>query len=198
MPNINELLSRHVTLEIECLDRIYLNGYVPHLQTPRQLVDFLRHHGGNKVPSPALLGRMTQAFVRAVESFATENSIPVVHFEPRLRKDDVAAQYRKQFDKSEGVVFIGVAQEKAYAFKGQKRTDSGFPNFDYSRQRVFVKHYYFYLQDEDFGPAFIKICTYVPFPIKVCLNGHEWPKRQLHREGISFQSLDNGIRPELA
>lgn len=192
MPNINDLLSQHVTLDLECLDRIYLNGYVPQLQTPEQLVHFLRNNGGNKVPSPALLGRLTQAFVRAVESFATEHSIPVVPFE-KQRKDDLAADYHKHFSKPEGVVFIGVAQEKAYAFKAQKRTDSGFINFDYSRQKVFVKHYYFYLRDQDFGPAFIKVCTYAPFPIKVCLNGHEWAKQQLHQEAIPFQSLDNGF-----
>jgi len=58
-----------------------------------------------------------------------------------------------------GVVFIGIAQEKAYAFKGRKKTQKGYVGFDYSRQSVFVNYYYFYLDDEDFGPAFIKICS---------------------------------------
>ncbi len=65
--------------------------------------------------------------------------------------------------------------------------------FDYSRQSVYVNYYYFYLNDDDFGPAFIKICSYVPFTIKVCLNGHEWVKRQLEKKGIAFEDLDNGF-----
>ena len=65
--------------------------------------------------------------------------------------------------------------------------------FDYSRQSVFVNHDYFYLQDEDFGPAFIKVCTYAPYAVKICLNGHEWAKRQLRKQDIAFEALDNGF-----
>jgi hypothetical protein len=53
--------------------------------------------------------------------------------------------------------------------------------------------YYFYLWDEDFGPAFIKVCTYFPYPIKVCVNGHEWAKRQAVKAGIGFTALPNGF-----
>ena len=44
-----------------------------------------------------------------------------------------------------------------------------------------------------FGPFFLKFCTYFPYPAKLCLNGHEYAKRQLAREGIAFQALDNGV-----
>ena len=53
--------------------------------------------------------------------------------------------------------------------------------------------FYFYLWDADFGPAFIKICTYFPYPIKVWLNGHEWAKRQATKAGIGFTELSNGF-----
>src|SRR5262249_6483486 len=57
-----------------------------------------------------------------------------------------------------------------------------------------VNHYYFYGVDEDFGPFFIKFCSYFPCNAKLCLNGHEYVKRQLAKEGIVFEALDNGIR----
>jgi len=63
MQNINDLLRDHVTLEVECLDRIYLNGYIPNLQLLGQLINFLVHHRKQKIPSPALLHQMTQNFV---------------------------------------------------------------------------------------------------------------------------------------
>ena len=191
--NVNTLLREHVTLDIECVDRIYLNGYIPAMQTPGQLVTFLVRHRGQKIPSPVLLRQITDQFVRGVRAFAQEHQIPIVQFQPGQRKDDVAAEYRQAFKHAEGVVFIGVAQEKAQAFKGQKKQKSGYVGFDYSRQSVRVNHYYFYLQDQEFGPAFIKVCSYAPYPVKVCLNGHEWVKQQLRQTGIAFESLDNGF-----
>ena len=75
MSNVNELLREHVTLEVECLDRIYLNGYVPNLQVGGQLVNFLTKHLGNKIPSPALLGKRGAAYRQAVKDFAKANEI---------------------------------------------------------------------------------------------------------------------------
>lgn len=190
---IRELLRDHVTLEIESIDRVYLNGYVPTLQTSGGLVYFLERHRGNLIASPALLGKSTRTFVEELEAFAKANHIPVVHFVPGQRKDDVAARYRRKFSKAEGIVFIGVSQEKQNAFKAKKEKHGQRVRFQFSRQSVYVKTYYIYLQDQEFGPGFIKIGTYAPYPIKVCLNGHEWAKQQLRREGIAFEALDNGF-----
>jgi hypothetical protein len=195
MPTINELLRDHVTLDVQCLDRIYLNGYIPSLQMPGQLVTFLIKHRQQPIPSPALLERITKTFKEGVETFAQQNNIPLIHFASGDRKDDIANERRKQFTRTEGVVFIGIAQEKAQAFKAQKqKTSSQFVSFDWSRQSTYVNHYYFYIQDADWGPTFLKVCTYAPYPVKVCLNGHEWVKQQLRKKGIAFEPLDHGFR----
>lgn len=120
MANKNDLLKEHVVLDVECFDRIYLNGYIPRMQVPGDHVNFLIKNRGNTIPSPALLDRITKNFVQVVEDFAGENKVPIVRFERGQRKDDVAAEYRKNFDACEGVVFIGVAQEKTTAFKASK------------------------------------------------------------------------------
>jgi hypothetical protein len=136
MANINELLTEHVTLEVECLDRLYLNGYIPQLQTGGQLVNFLVHHRGNRIPSPVLLGRITSAFKTCVENFAAQQELEIVHFERDQRKDDIATEQRKKLSSSyEGVFLIGVAQEKASAFKAAKRQEKGscYVGFDYDR-----------------------------------------------------------------
>jgi len=56
-----------------------------------------------------------------------------------------------------------------------------------------VNHYYIYAVDRNFGPFFLKFCSYFPFNAKLCLNGHEYAKRQLAQEGIAFEALDNGV-----
>ena len=87
-------------------------------------------------------------------------------------------------------MFIGVAQEKAQAYSATKV--GGYFQFDRNKT-VYVNHYYFYLDDKDFGPLFIKVCSYAPWGIKLCLNRHEWAKRQLENRGIVYEALDNGF-----
>src|SRR5882724_2571178 len=77
---VNDVLDGHVALDIQCLDRIYLNAYIPTLQTSAQVVAFLSHHLGYPFPSPALFNQIGQRFRRAVTSFAQANGIPWVKF----------------------------------------------------------------------------------------------------------------------
>jgi hypothetical protein len=66
-------------------------------------------------------------------------------------------------------------------------------SFDFVKEERRVGMYYFYIADADFGPGFIKVCTYFPYPAKVWLNGHEWAKRQARREKVAFSELANGF-----
>jgi len=193
-PNIETIIRDHVTLTVRCIDRVYLQGYMPKLQTSGGLCYFLRDHLGHPIPSPALFRPMHDRFVHAVKTFAADAAVPLIEFESGQDKDAVVATHRARFRSEDGVVVIGVAQEKARAFKAHKRTGpQGGVTFDFTRQSVAVNHYYFYVQDPEWGPAFVKIGTYVPYLIKLCLNGHEWAKQQLRRAGIGFTSLDNGF-----
>ena len=60
-------------------------------------------------------------------------------------------------------------------------------------RRFYGNHYYFYIDDEEFGPLFLKMYSYAPWALKLCLNGHEWAKRQLEQRKIRYQALDNGF-----
>jgi hypothetical protein len=193
------MLKRHTVLEVESLDRMYLNLYVAKLQTPYGAACFFIKHRGKPVASSALMEPMTQAFVTGLKQYAEQHEIPMVHFKSGERKDDVAnayrAAYRRQHGDREGVVFIGVAQEKASVMRTQKRMlPTGHVGPTLVRSTAMVNQYYVYVHDEDFGPLFIKFCSYFPYTGKVCLNGHEYAKRQLEKRGIAFEPLDNGFR----
>jgi len=193
-PNIADMIRHHVTLEVRCIDRLYLHAYMPKLQTSGGLCYFLRDYLGNPIPSPALFKPMHDRFVAAVEQFVAHHAIPVVHFEPGQDKDAIATTHRAQFTAREGVVMLGIAQEKMRAFKAHKQVGPGVKvRFEFSRQPVAVNQYYFYVHDRDWGPAFVKIGTYLPYPVKLCLNGHEWVKQQLRRQRVRFDSLNNGF-----
>ncbi|HEX6878815.1 MAG TPA: hypothetical protein VF135_00495 [Terriglobales bacterium] len=191
MANINELLNGHVTLEVECIERLYLNGYVGRLATSGGLYLFMAEHLGKPVPSPVVLGQITQRFVEELKCYAERNDIPMIQFEHGERKDERANRMRQRRPVRDDIVFIGVAQEKAQAFSARK-VDG---RFLFSRNKsVYVNHYYVYLDDADFGPAFLKVCSYAPWGMKLCLNGHEWAKRQLDKRRIAYETLDNGFR----
>jgi hypothetical protein len=145
---------------------------------------------GKPVPSPVVLGQITERFRQAVKALAEQEQIPIHELERKEDKDETGNKFRRQRGTRDGIVFIGVAQEKAHTFSG-KKVDG---QFAFERDKaVYVNHYYFYIDDEDFGPLFIKVCSYAPWAIKLCWNGHEWAKRQLDKRGIGYQALDNGF-----
>ena len=193
---VAELVEGHVGLEVESLDRIYLNGYVPNLQVGGQVVSFLVSHLGNPIPSPAIFAKIGERFRAAVKVFADDYDIPLVAFNKHDRKLEVV---RPLLDLAEraghpGVVAIGVAQEFQNVFTAYKRpTSSGVPQFSFVKADRRVSCFYFYIFDDEFGPCFIKICSYFPYPVKVWCNGHEWAKRQATAAGIGFSALANGF-----
>jgi hypothetical protein len=193
---VNDVLDGHVDLDLECLDRIYLNGYVPNLQVGGQVVSFMTAHLGNPIPSPAIMEKIGTGFRAAVDRFAADNKIAVVRFSKGDRKIEVMRAYlaRQARTGPSGVAAIGTAQEFQNVFAATKRMgDNGVPWFSLTKADRRVTCFYFYLWDADFGPAFIKICAYFPYPIKVWLNGHEWAKRQATGVGIEFTELSNGF-----
>jgi hypothetical protein len=193
--SVGEILRDHVTLEVECLDRLYLNVYVPQLQYGSGVAAFLQGQREARVVSTVLVKPMTEAFVAAIKAFVQQQGIPLVYFRKGQRKDEVAKEYLSQFTGREGVLFIGVAQEKARLprTESRRRGESGERYPWIVETTGYVNYYYFYGVDAEVGPFFLKLCSYFPYNGKLCLNGHEYLKRQLAKEGIAFTALDNGI-----
>jgi hypothetical protein len=193
--SVAELLADHVRLTVEGIDRMYLNVYVPRLQCAYGAVSFFRDHRGQPLASSALMSPMSRRFVAELDRFIARHQLPVVLFRKGQRKDDVMVERLRDFQLKEGVVFVGKAQEKAPVFRTEKRHSphSGRPYPWIVKSTAMVNHYYIYAVDDDFGPFFLKFCTYFPYTAKLCLNGHEYAKRQLERQGIAYQALDNSL-----
>jgi len=200
--NINDVLEGHVALEVECVDRLYLNAYVPNLQVGGQVERFCTQHLDRPIASPAVIEPLGNRFRREVKKFAADQGIPILRLSKpdRSRWDDRKLDHvRPYLDRAEragrfGVVAIVAAQEFQWVFSAAKRKGTrGGVWFDWTKTERRVGIYYFYVLDPDFGPGFIKICTYFPYPAKVWLNGHEWAKRQATKAGVQFRPLSNGF-----
>jgi len=197
--SIPSLLEQRTTLDLRGIDRLYLNAYQPKLQAPGGVVYFFKHHRQYRFASTTLMAPMTRDFVRGIEGFAQAAGLSVDVFPNDQRKETIAqrqlAQLRQAGKLREGVYLIGKAQEKCSTFRTHKRRnpDTGATYGHIFRSTVMCNQYYFYIYDDDFGPLFIKFSSYFPYTARVCLNGHEYLKRQLEKRGIAFEALDNGV-----
>ncbi|HBT76622.1 MAG TPA: hypothetical protein DEB39_06775 [Planctomycetaceae bacterium] len=193
---VEEIISQHTVFEIEAVDRMYLNLFMNRVQSERGTADFFINHRKEACATALVMSQMTRRFVKLVEDFAKNHDLEIVPFEKNVRKDDLAKQHLQQFPHEEGIYLIGKAQEKCKTFrtvtKTNPKTGKTYPHL--IRTTVMVNHYYFYGVDKDFGPFFIKFCSYFPYTGKVCINGNEYLKRQLENKGIAFEPLDNGLR----
>ena len=193
--SVAAIVADHVRLTVEAIDRMYLNVYVPQLQCAFGAANFFRKHRGQPLASSALMAPISRGFVAELERFAARHRLPVVTFAKGQRKDDVMAEHLRRFTAEEGVVFIGKAQERASVFRTLKRRSPGsgraYPWI--VKSTAMVNQYYIYAVDRDFGPFFLKFCSYFPYNAKLCLNGHEYAKCQLAQNAIAYQALDNGV-----
>jgi hypothetical protein len=194
--SVATILRDHVTLEVECLDRLYLNVYVPSLQRVQGVLGFFHDHRGQPIASSALMAPISAAFVAAIKAFADREGVPLVDFKRGERKDDVAKEHLARFSGEEGVLFVGRAQEKTTVFRTEKRRNqmTGRPYAWIVKSTAIVNQFYVYAVDADFGPFFLKFGSYFPYTGRLCINGHEYAKRQLAKEGIAYEPLDNGFR----
>src|ERR1700736_2077099 len=107
-----EVLRDHVVLELEAIDRMYLNFYVPHLQSVGAVVGYLRVHRGQRFASTTAVTPMTEGFVRNIDQFVNHEGVDLVAFQKGQGKDDVTQKYLRRFREREGVLYVGKAQEK--------------------------------------------------------------------------------------
>ena len=197
---VNDVLEGHVALDIQCLDRIYLNAYVPKLQTSAQVVAFLSGHLGYPFPSPALFNQIGQRFRRAVASFAEANDIPWVKF----GKDDVGAKLelmrpylaRQAATGVSGVAAIGVAQEFQRVWTAYERqTPAGSAQWWFTKADRRVSCYYFYLWDADFGRPLSRSAATFPTPPRSGSTGMSGPNAKPPRPGSGSPSYPTDSRP---
>jgi len=167
MPDYFTLLRDRVTLKCRSIDRIFLQAYVPKLQTVGQVCTFLRWQRRFPIPSSAAFGKIGDAYVEAIYAYAKAHNIPVVRFEKGQDKEKTAHRFLEiaAREGKERVVLIGIAQEKASVWrswksKGQEK--AAHPHMEWGRQMAYINHFYFYLWDSDWGAAFWKTNTYAP------------------------------------
>ncbi len=193
--SVADVLTEHVQFEIECIDRMYLQRLCSRTCSSRRGWSVTCNGSwGCRSPRRHRWRRSPTRSARRCTVSPAINRVPWVDFAKGQRKDDVMHEHLAGFTATEGVLFIGRAQEKTALFRTEKRRDAHGDSYPWIVKTTgLVNQFYFYCVDADFGPFFLKFCSYFPYNAKLCLNGNEWAKRQAAKAGIGFTALDNGF-----
>lgn len=197
MPNLKELQEGHVGYELSAFDRLYLNLRLPLLCSLGGISMFIRKLLGEKLPLVSAFKPFRDQFVQAIEAFAQDKGLEVHRFTNQENKEEIARQHlEERSSQAPGVYFIGKAQEKVSVAQGGSTKNEVTGGWWYRLRwgKVMANQYYFYIWDQNWGTIFIKFSSYAPFAGRVCLNGHEYVKRQLEKANIAYEALDNGVK----
>ena len=135
---------------------------------------FFREIRGASVLSSALMAPIAQRFVAGIKRYAERNGIDIVSFRRGERKDDRTQEYLREWPGGEGVLYIGKARGQCTE---RRHRPSGATYAWLVDSTAMVNHFNFYVVDDNFGPFFLKFCSYFPYNAKLCINGQEYLKR---------------------
>lgn len=173
----------------DCVDRIVLNAYFPLGHSPAGFRTWWRAlTGGDETLDDTHLMRMAGRLSRRVHAYAKTTGIPVLHCDTGTRKHELAEQYQPADPTCRGVFLILVARAKAPVWT-IKWNGPVLQNI--RRKTAYVNHYYFHIQDPEWGHLCIKLCGHPPFAASVMLNAHEWVERQAQSAGLTFTKEGN-------
>lgn len=186
---MNSFLKHHassIDFTYSCFDRLLLHGYIRALYSGGSVVAFLRQRRGAKLVCPSYLKTISNNFHDQVEQRALRDGLDIVTPPDDVRRIDWVEPYFRQLGQRTGLAVILKCRERA-------RVAACYPSRDFHIEPAwrFVNLYYFYLQDEQLGRLFVRVCPYFPFDVQVYLNSHEWLTQQLRAEGIDFRKHDN-------
>jgi hypothetical protein len=181
---VADVLSEHVTFEVECIDRMYLNVWQPRLAYGGGVAGFFTGHRGHAYASTALMDPMSKAFVADIHHFIDSHGLELVHFAKGQRKDEVTQRLLAGFTATEGVLYAGRAQEKSNVWRTQRRYRPDGSSYAWLvRASAFINFFYFYCVDADFGPFFLKFSTY--FPVRHVAPCDRVEVRCLHHDAVA-------------
>lgn len=189
---MNAFLEHHqqaVRLDYSCFDRILLNAIVQVLQNPACVVGFLKEKRLATQRTPAYFRALSTDYHPFVEGLAEQRQREIVQPPKDVRREEWVEPFYRAWQGQDGIAVILKSRENA-------RGAVSFPRQGHHVERGnrFVWQYYFYLQDQDFGRMFLRICPSFPFNARLCLNGHEWLACRLREEGIGFEQCGNAFR----
>lgn len=124
------------------------------------------------------------------EQLAAASGRPLIHLpSPKTSKEDQARAIMERDGITEGLICVLSCVEPCRTFT--VRGDRASKRLQLRAEDRQCLHLYFYFLDREFGLLHVRLQTWLPLTIQVCINGREYLARQMKQKGISYQQADN-------
>ena len=191
MKTFIDRFSNSVKGVLSGFDRIVFKGLILPLMSASEVMSFLRSRGIlNKEYKKWMLSR-TKDVINTADQYARDNSgQPIVPLPTwRIRKEELAHKRQQEEQIETGLIGVWSCLERGSSYRAVYCKQAGFPQLrNYPTQ---CKHLYFYFDDSEFGFMNIRLQTWFPYHIQMCLNGREWLRRGLEKKGVDFHVHGN-------
>jgi DNA-binding transcriptional ArsR family regulator len=172
-----------------CFDRLLLNGLIQPFQQPERVVGFFNTYRQQYPVSRDVLREAATQFQNWVVNRSQKWGAPILE-PPEDRRDKFLDPYFRKAKPNQVVAIVkGREPARIMIAIGNKKDN----RWHLQIAQRWVVQYNFYLQDEHWGRMFVRMCPYLPFSARVCLNQHHWLAIRLRQEGIDFQQCTNAF-----
>lgn len=190
---MERFLERHqsrITGVLSGFDRILFRGTLRSISYRDGLDRSLNYHGVLYKHFALFVGELSQTIKDHVQAVLQQSKRPYIYLQSSTRSKEKIAQSVAQRDQiTEGLICVLGCVEPCQSFAIRKDTKTKKLKLVSARRKCL--HYYFYYLDREFGLMHVRLESWLPFSIQVCLNGREYLERRLKRAGIGFQKRDN-------
>jgi hypothetical protein len=179
--------KNNIKFAYRCFDRILLNGLIQPFQQPERVIGFFNAYREGQRVTRGRLRDIAEQFGNWVKNRCQKWGAPILDA-PEGRRDDFVDPYFKHAH-NDKVVVILKAREPArimIAIGSRER-------WHLQLAQRWIVQYNFYINDRNWGRMFVRICPYLPFSARVCLNQHHWLAKHLGSEGIDFKQCSNAF-----
>jgi hypothetical protein len=190
---VERFLERHKDRIVGVLsgfDRVLFRGTIRSLSHLTGFDMFLSSQGILYKDYKAFVQRNSARLKEHAKAIAAERQRLYLHVaSAKQSKDELAQKIMARDGIRQGLVCVLSCVEPCQTFSVRKNQDKG--KLELVSEHRKCLHLYFYFVDRDFGLMHVRLQTWAPYPIQVCLNGREYLARQMRRAGIGFQQHDN-------
>ena len=188
---MERFVSKHtqkITGITECVDRIVFKGYLP-ISAASSMEAFMSHRRLLIKDFGWFVSQQSDVLKEHAHGLAEKTGRPFIHLSGPMRKEDKVREIAARDGVTDGLVCVLSAVEATQSFR--MIPGEGRPKLVNAWRKCLCL--YFYFLDRELGLMHIRIPTWFPFPVQVCLNGHEWLARKLTHNGIAYHKADNAF-----
>jgi hypothetical protein len=188
---MNEFVKKHaekITGTLSCFDRLLFKGYLP-ISHPQGIMNFLNARGILFKDFKSFALKQAAGIKDHAEKMARRAERPYRYLRGYVRKEGLVKKILKEHPIDRGLICVLAAVEPCQSFRLVR--GPGRPHLTLARRKCLC--IYFYLLDPVLGLLHVRIQTWLPFTIQVCLNGHDWLARKMDRHHVSYQRIDNAF-----